>query len=94
MSPFRTDVVDMTPVVPSYKVANLLLAAHSMLRDGHVHAATHLMISAEDLVTRVADPVAYLNLMTQLDRLWRDKLIDSGLRPRGIVSVPPKGDVQ
>jgi hypothetical protein len=83
----------MSSAIPAYKVANLLLAAHSMLRDGHVAGATHLMVTAEELVQRVADPVAYLNLMTQLDRLWHDKLIDSGLRPQGVVP-PTQGDVQ
>jgi hypothetical protein len=78
--------------------ANLLLAADSMLRDGHVEAATHLLIRAEALIARVVDPQNYASLMNHADRLWRHKLIASGLRPAGISSVPPPspdpGDVQ
>ena len=77
------------PPIPAFKVANLALAANSMLNDGHPEAALSLLIRAEELVARVADPIAYLNLMNSLDRLWKHHLINSGLRPKGISSVPP-----
>lgn len=79
----------MNDPVPAHIPANLLLAADSMLRDGHVEAATHLLIRAEALIARVADPQNFASLMNHADRLWKSKLIATGLRPKGISSVPP-----
>lgn len=66
--------------------ANLLLAADQLLKEHHVALATELLVRCEALIPRVADPQGFVSLMNQADRLWKHKLMKSGLRPKGLKS--------
>jgi hypothetical protein len=87
-----SDLLD-TPV-PAYIPASILLAARRMLDESHAECAVALLTRAEHLIPRVVDPIDFLNLTVQVDKLWRHSLIQTGLRPKGIKSIAPCGGGQ
>lgn len=72
-------LLNMPPVQP-HVVYNLLLAAQRLFVDNHHAFADSLLVKAEELAPRISDPIQYLAVVNQLDRMWRTYHVETGLK--------------
>ena len=71
-----------SPVQP-HVIYNLLLAAQRLFADNHHAFADSLLVKAEELAPRISDPIQYLAVVNQLDKLWRTYHVETGLTKGG-----------